>query len=635
MFPIDLARFRPVKLTPGHTLTQAERQQLEENSRLVRDTVIFVTGLASAKGLGGHTGGPYDLAPEFVLFDAFRRGSNELFPVFFDEAGHRASIHYVMAALDEQTQLRDEDLLHYREHGWKLHGHPERKAVDGIEFTSGRLGHVWSYVNGIALANPGKKVILFSSDGALQEGATAEAARMAVAQKLNVKLLIDHNDMTIIGSPSDYLPGYDLVATLRGHGLAVQECDPEKLDDLYAKSCWLLAQDGPAALINKRVMAPGVAGIEGSSKGHDVISVQGAIDYLRGRGQTAAADVIAGHKPKSGGGQRSGSTLERGKNRDEFGKIVKEHLAKMSPEERKNRALVIDSDLAGSCGLHHLKAAYPEIYVDGGIMERNNFSAAAGFGSEPGRQGIFATFSAFLEMLVSEITMARLNHANVLAHFSHAGIDEMSDNTTHFGISNLFADNGLETKEGGTMLYFPADPLQLKAVIDTIFEQPGLRFIFSTRSAVPYILDDQGEKLFAAENGYRFQPGKDEIIRHGTAGYVVAYGEMLYRALHAVEDARKQGIDVGLINKPTLNVADEEILQTAGHTGFVLFVESQNAKNGVGARYGTWLLERGLKPRYAHMGTVKPGVSGAEEQVTNQGLDPEHILARIRALARE
>jgi len=34
-------------------------------------------------------------------------------------------------------------------------------------------------------------------------------------------------------------------------------------------------------------------------------------------------------------------------------------------------------------------------------------------------------------MVVSEITMARLNYANVLAHFSHAGVDDMADNTCH------------------------------------------------------------------------------------------------------------------------------------------------------------------------------------------------------------
>lgn len=62
-------------------------------------------------------------------------------------------------------------------------------------------------------------------------------------------------------------------------------------------------------------------------------------------------------------------------------------------------------------------------------MERGNFSAAAGYGSfhEKGKEkfGVFSTFSAFLEMTISEITMARLNFSNVLCHFSHSGVDEV------------------------------------------------------------------------------------------------------------------------------------------------------------------------------------------------------------------
>lgn len=54
-------------------------------------------------------------------------------------------------------------------------------------------------------------------------------------------------------------------------------------------------------------------------------------------------------------------------------------------------------------------------------MERGNFSAAAGFGFDKDKFGVFATFGAFLEMIISEVTMARLNFCNVLCHFSHSG----------------------------------------------------------------------------------------------------------------------------------------------------------------------------------------------------------------------
>ena len=43
--------------------------------------------------------------------------------------------------------------------------------------------------------------------------------------------------------------------------------------------------------------------------------------------------------------------------------------------------------------------------------------------------------------------MSRLNFSNVLAHFSHSGVDDMADNTCHFGLNNMFANNGLPDDE--------------------------------------------------------------------------------------------------------------------------------------------------------------------------------------------
>jgi transketolase C-terminal domain/subunit len=60
---------------------------------------------------------------------------------------------------------------------------------------------------------------------------------------------------------------------------------------------------------------------------------------------------------------------------------------------------------------------------------------------------------------------------------------------------------------------------------------------------------------------------------------------MLYRALDAVEGLRKEGVDVGLINKSTLNVVDEQVIEDIGSTGFVLVVESLNQlRTGLGSK---------------------------------------------------
>jgi transketolase len=627
-FPIDLAAYQPLALDPAaRALDVKQRAALASNVALCRDAIIFFTAVAEAKGLGGHTGGPFDIVPEVLIAEAFIRFGAPIVPIHFDEAGHRVAMQYLLSVL--RGHMPAERLLHYREADSRLPGHPERDLTPGVEFSSGRLGHMWPYVNGVAMAHPDQAVLLFGSDGSQQEGNDAEAARMAVAHKLNVKVIVDDNDVTIAGHPSQYMPGFDVAKTLGGHGLAVDIGDGENLDELFGRMARALSTRGPIALINKRKMAPGVPGLEGSTKAHDVVKASTAIEYLSARGHDAAVAYLKTVvKPKRPTGFR-GSSQTFGKNREVFGQTAVEVLGQLSAEERKARVVVIDSDLEGSCGLSHIHKAFPDIYVAGGIMERGNVSACAGFGMEPGKQGVFGTFSAFLEMLISELTMARLNHANVLCHFSHAGVDDMADNSCHFGINNFFADNGVPEGDQ-TRLYFPADFHQMRAVVKRVWDDPGLRFVFSTRSETPEILDEGGQPRYAAN--YTFSPDRDEIIRTGTRGYIVSYGEMLYRALDAVEQLRASGIDVGLINKPTLNVVDEEAILRAGETAFVLVVESQNVKTGLGIRYGTWLLERSLTPRYAHIGTHRGGGGGLWEQVTHQGIDPEAIIARVRAL---
>jgi transketolase C-terminal domain/subunit/transketolase N-terminal domain/subunit len=625
-FPIDLSEFRPLKFKISQTEPKPEQaDQLVRNIQVVRDSIIFFTAYANVKGLGGHTGGAYDVVPELLIIDGFMKGNNNVYPVYFDEAGHRVAIQYQMAVLNGYKP--PESLLHYREYGSGMYGHPERDDDQGIFFSSGRLGHLWSYVNGIASANPDKVVVMFGSDGSQQEGDDAEAARYAVAQNLNVKLLIDDNDVTIAGHPSQYMRGFKPEDTLRGSGLVVDAGDGEDLASLYRRIQSAMNSVGPVALINRRKMAIGVPGIEGLPKGHDVIPVDMAVEYLKAKGREEAVRILTASVKKTEPSVYLGSTKEYAKNRDNFGKIICDILKTMP--DRKSKVLVVDSDLEGSCGLHHIRKAFPEVYVSGGVMERNNFSVAAGFGAEKGRQGIFGTFSAFLEMVVSEITMARMNRVNVLAHFSHAGVDEMADNTCHFGVNIFFADNGLIEKDR-TRLYFPADSNQLRAVLEKVFTDDGLRFVFSTRSATPYILDENGKPFYHAD--YRFLPGKDETIREGDAGTIVSYGEMLYRCLDVVERLRSEGLRVALVNKPTLNVVDEDMLKKIAAGRFVMVVETQNSKSGLGARFGTWLLERGYYTAYAHLGVTKEGHGGLSEQIPYQGLSPADIRKKVQAM---
>jgi len=629
-FPMDLDQFRPLTLDPqAETLTAQQRDQLAANVQLCRDAIVFFTATGAARGVGGHTGGAYDIVPEVLIADGFMR-AGKAFPAFFDEAGHRVAIQYLMSVLNGHFPA--EAVLHYREAGAHLPGHPELGHTPGVTFSSGRLGHMWPHVNGVAMANPDTAVFCFGSDGSQQEGNDAEAARIAVANNLEVKLVIDDNDVTIAGHPSDYIEGYSVAKTLAGHGLNILEGDGEDLDDLYARMALAMRTPGPVAVINHRPMAPGIPAVEGLPKAHDVVSVDVAKEYLQPKGYDDAIAYLDSITKDPNPHDYLGVGDEKASNRNLFGHAVNEVLATLDESTRRATVRVLDSDLEGSCGLVHIRKTYPEVYISSGIMERSNLAAAAGFGSEPGKQGIFGTFSAFLEMCVSEITMARLNKCNLLCHFSHAGVDDMADNTCHFGLNVFFADNGLDDEEPPTRLYFPATGGQMTACVKKIFHDPGLRFVFSTRSKVPTILDESGAEIHG--EGYVFEPGKDEVIRDASSdgGFVVSFGETLYRALDAVDRLRADGVEVGLINKSTLNVVDEDIMAKIGASRFVLVAESLNRRTGLGSRFGTWLLQRGLTPKYDHVGTHREGCGGLWQHMGHQGIDSEQLQAKIREL---
>jgi transketolase C-terminal domain/subunit len=166
--------------------------------------------------------------------------------------------------------------------------------------------------------------------------------------------------------------------------------------------------------------------------------------------------------------------------------------------------------------------------------------------------------------------------------------------------------------------------------VEAVFHEPGLRFLFSTRSKVPAILDAAGKPLHG--ESYLFQPGRDELVREGSDGTIVSFGDALHRALDAVERLRQEGIALNLVNKASLNVVDEDMLARIGTSPFVMVVEAFNRRTGLGSRFGTWLLERGFTPRYAHLGTYREGCGGLWEQYPHQGIDPDGIISHVRGL---
>ena len=92
-------------------------------------------------------------------------------------------------------------------------------------------------------------------------------------------------------------------------------------------------------------MAPGIADIEGTPHGHDVVPVKAALKYFEARGFPSdfAGNILNNITAHANPYLYIGSTKELGANRVIFGEAVNLVLDKLSKEEAAKKVMVIDS----------------------------------------------------------------------------------------------------------------------------------------------------------------------------------------------------------------------------------------------------------------------------------------------------
>lgn len=133
---------------------------------------------------------------------------------FVLSAGHASALYYTILSMFG-FNISLQDLKEFRKLGSKTPGHPEYRATEGVEVSTGPLGQGVANAVGMAIAEAvmeerfntvGFDIInnytyCFVGDGDLMEGVAMEAASLAGNLNLNkLILLYDSNDVTIDGA---------------------------------------------------------------------------------------------------------------------------------------------------------------------------------------------------------------------------------------------------------------------------------------------------------------------------------------------------------------------------------------------------------------------------------------------------
>ncbi len=110
-------------------------------------------------------------------------------------------------------------------------------SIPGIDITSGSLGHCIGAGAGMAVSylnnNQDKKVYVVISEGELYEGSTWEALLFAKHRNLkNLTIIIDINNLIILGNTSDCLKLDPIKEKIEGLGINSVEVDGHNIDNL-------------------------------------------------------------------------------------------------------------------------------------------------------------------------------------------------------------------------------------------------------------------------------------------------------------------------------------------------------------------------------------------------------------------
>lgn len=219
-------------------LTNEKRAELQTMATQLRRDVIEMT----YKAQSGHPGGSCSLADimAYLYFNRMRYNTAEPKALERDRLvlskGHAAPIWY--AALAEAGFFPREEMLHLREIGHLLQGHP-CVHIPGVDATTGSLGFGLSIAVGMAAAAKmdglDVKVHAIVGDGEQGEGQIWEAAMAAPNLHLdNLTVILDRNKYQNDGATEDIMPLEPLADKWRAFNWNVVEIDGHDMDQIDA-----------------------------------------------------------------------------------------------------------------------------------------------------------------------------------------------------------------------------------------------------------------------------------------------------------------------------------------------------------------------------------------------------------------
>lgn len=231
--------------------------------------------------------------------------------------------------------------------------------------------------------------------------------------------------------------------------------------------------------------------------------------------------------------------------------------------------VVLGGDVTGSVKTNFFRDAYPDRFFSVGIAEQDMMGVAAGLalvGKIPfaSTYGEFATGRPF-DQIRQSIAYSEMN---VKICASHCGISVGPDGATHQSLEDV----GIMRILPHMTVVTPCDYDQTYKAVKKCVEYEKPFYIRFYRDKTPNFTGMDA----------KFEFGKADLLIDGTDVTLIANGLLVWEAIIASENLKKDGISARVVNLHTIKPIDVDmIVKCAKDTGLVITCEDHQKQSGL------------------------------------------------------
>lgn len=244
--------------------------------------------------------------------------------------------------------------------------------------------------------------------------------------------------------------------------------------------------------------------------------------------------------------------------------------------------VVVVSDSTSTSQIGPFRDRFPQRVVDVGIAEQNLVGVAVGL-SLGGCVAVTANAAPFLVARANEQVKNDVCYSdtNVKLVGLNAGVAYGALGSTHHPIDDLSIMRGL----GNILILAPSDAVEADRIFRFALEHIGPVYVRMDSGALPILHDDDCQ----------FVPGAVDRLRAGDDLTIAAVGSVVSEAFFATQDLADRGVQVDLLNVPSLRPLDrEQVLESVSRTERVLTVEEHSLHGGLGSLVAEIIAEAGI-----------------------------------------